>query len=76
MNKAIKYICWFLVGQATQVILAILAKVSFMSKPILFSVSAGILITVAIIAGVKLAGEPPKEKKTYREYAEELTTDD
>ena len=75
MNKAIKYICWFLVGQATKVILAVLAKVSYLSKPILFSVSAGILITVAIIAGVKLAGEPPKEKKTYREYAEEIADD-
>ena len=76
MNKAIKYIAWFIVGQTVQVILAVLAKVSFMSKPILFSVMAGFLITVAIIAGVKMAGEPPKEKKTYREYAEEMNTDD
>ena len=68
MSKAIKYIIWFLVGQATQVVLAILAKVSFMSKPILFSVAAGFLLTVAIVAGVKLAGE--QKPKSYREYAE------
>lgn len=76
MNKAIKYIIWFLVGQTVQIILAVLAKVSYMSKPILFSVSAGILITAAIIAGVKLAGEPSKETKSYKQYAEEMATDD
>ena len=75
MSKAVKYLAWFLVGQAVQVILAILAKVSYMSKPILFSVMAGFLITVAIIAGVKMV-EPPKPTKSYREYAEEMNTDD
>ena len=74
MNKAVKYLAWFVVGQAVQVVLAILAKVSYMSKPILFSVMAGFLITVAIIAGVKMV-EPPKQK-SYREYAEEMNTDD
>lgn len=69
MKKAYKYIIWFMVGQATQIVLAILAKVSYMSKPILFSVAAGVLITVAIVAGVKLAGEP-KHTKTYLDYAE------
>ena len=74
MNKAIKYLAWFVVGQTVQVILAVLAKVSFMSKPILFSVMAGFLITVAIIAGTKMV-EPPKVK-TYKDYAEEMNTDD
>lgn len=75
MNKAVKYLAWFLVGQTVQVILAVLAKVSFMSKPILFSVMAGFLITVAIIAGVKMV-EPQKETKSYKQYAEEMNTDD
>lgn len=75
MKKAYKYIIWFLVGQATQIVLAILAKVSYMSKPILFSVSAGVLITVAIVAGVKLAGEP-KRTMSYLDYAEARGTDD
>lgn len=74
MNKAVKYLAWFVVGQTVQVILAVLAKVSFMSKPILFSIMAGFLITVAIIAGVKMV-EPPKEK-TYKDYAEARDTDD
>lgn len=75
MNKAIKYIGWFLVGQAVQIILAVLAKVSFMSKPILFSVAAGILITVAILAGVRLAGGEPKHEKSYMDYAEGRDTE-
>lgn len=74
MNKAFKYIGWFLVGQAVQIVLAVLAKVSFMSRPILFSVAAGVLITVAIVAGVRLAGEP-KHEKTYLDYAEGRDTD-
>lgn len=74
MSKAYKYIAWFLVGQAVQVILAVLAKVSFMSKPILFSVAAGVLITVAIYAGTRLA--EPKKEKTYLDYAEARDTDD
>lgn len=75
MKKAYKYLAWFLVGQAVQIILAILAKVSYMDKPILFSVAAGVLITVAIVAGVKLAGGEPKHEKTYLEYAEGRDTD-
>lgn len=75
MSKAVKYLAWFLVGQTVQVVLAVLAKVSYMSKPILFSVMAGILITVAIIAGVKMV-EPQKETKSYKQYVEEMNTDD
>jgi len=74
MKKAYKYLAWFLVGQTVQIILAILAKVSYMDKPILFSVAAGVLITAAIVAGVKLAGEP-KHTKTYMDYAEGRDTE-
>ena len=68
MSKAIKYIIWFLVGQATQVILAILAKVSFMSRPIWFCVAGGFILTVAIIVGVRMNTE--EKPKTYLEWAE------
>lgn len=68
MKKAFKYLAWFIAGQAIQIVLAILAKVSFMSRPIWFCVAAGFLLTVAVIAGAKLVAEP--KKMTYKDYAE------
>ena len=71
MNKKIaRCLAWYVVGQITQLVLALVAKVSYMDKPILFSLAAGFLVTVAICAGVKLArGEKP-EKLSYLDYAE------
>lgn len=73
MKKAIKYLAWFVSGQIVQLILAILAKVSYMSKPILFSIMAGFLITVAIIAGTKINEE--EKPKNYLEWAESRETE-
>lgn len=70
MKKAIKFLAWFVIGQAAQIILAILAKVSYMDKPILFCAAAGVLLTVCIFAGAKLAAGDPKHEKTYLDYAE------
>ena len=70
----------FILGQIVQVILAVLAKVSFMSRPILFGISAGFLIVIAVVAGITLeadTGEKKHEKpKTYKEYAEAKTTEE
>ena len=69
----------FILGQFTQIVLAILAKVSFMSKPILFSVAAGFLIVIAVVAGITLeadSGETKHEKvKSYKDYAESKITE-
>ena len=71
--KAIKYLAWFVAGQVIQVILSILAKVSFMSRPIWFCVAAGFLLTIAIIAGTKIKEE--EKPKSYLDYANRRETD-
>ena len=70
----------FILGQIVQVVLAVLAKVSFMSKPILFSIAAGFLIVIAVVAGITLEADNSEKKheqkpKTYKEYAESTTTE-
>lgn len=77
-KKTAKVMAAFVLGQAVQIVLAILAKVSFMSRPILFCASAGVLILIAVVSGITLAdsNREPEHVKSYREYAEELNTDD
>lgn len=73
MKKATgRVICAFVVGQVVQIILALLAKVSYMDRPILFCIAAGFLILVAVGAGMRLVMLEAKEKaaKTYQDYAE------
>lgn len=61
----------FIIGQAVQIILALLAKVSFMSRPILFGIAAGFILTVAVVAGMRVILLQEKERpKTYQDYAE------
>ncbi len=61
----------FVVGQAIQVILALLAKVSYMDRPILFSIAAGVILTVAVIAGMRVILLQERERpRSYREYSE------
>ena len=66
--KAVRYLAWFCMGQVVQIVLAILAKVSFMSRPIWFCVAGGFILTVAIIVGVRMNTE--EKPKTYLEWAE------
>lgn len=68
----------FIMGQIVQLILAVLAKVSFMSRPILFCIAAGFLLLIAVVAGIVLESEPgerEKKPKSYKEYAESQVTD-
>ena len=69
MKKAYKFIAWFVAGQTAQIVLAILAKVSWMNRPIWFGVASGFLLTVCIYAGAKLTA-PKETALTYLDYAE------
>lgn len=72
MSKTcIKIIIAFVVGNLAQIIFAILAKVSYMSRPILFGAAAGVILLAAILAGIYVANlDKPPEPKSYRDYAE------
>lgn len=69
-KKAAKYLAWFAVGQVVQVVLATLAKASYMNRPILFCIAAGFLVSVAICAGVSLATADEKKSLSYQDYAD------
>ena len=71
MKKTVKYLVWFIVGQIAQLVLALVAKVSYMDRPILFCMAAGFLLTVAICAGVRLAKSEEPRSMTYLDYAKE-----
>lgn len=72
-KKTAKVMAAYILGNAIQIILAILAKVSYMSRPILFCIAAGFLVVIAVVAGISLAdsNREPERQKSYREYAEE-----
>lgn len=69
----------FIMGQIVQIVLAVLAKVSYMSKPILFCIAAGFLVVIAVVSGIVLEsdkGETKHEKvKSYKDYAESKSTE-
>lgn len=77
-KKTAKVMAAFVVGQLVQIVLAVLAKVSFMSKPILFCIAAGFLVVIAVVAGISLAdsNREPEHQKSYREYEEEAGLSD
>lgn len=72
-KKTAKVMAAYLLGNIMQIVLQILAKVSFMSRPILFCTAAGFLVVIAVVAGISLAdsNREPERQKSYREYAEE-----
>lgn len=72
MNRTcVKVIIAFIVGNLAQIVFAIVAKVSYMSRPILFGAAAGVILLAAILAGIYVANlDKPPEPKTYREYAD------
>ena len=64
-----KIVVAFIVGQLVQIVFNVVAKVSYMSKPIAFSAAAGFILLVTLFAGMHVANlEKPIEKKTYRDY--------
>lgn len=65
----------FFIGQVAQLVFATVAKVSYMSKPILFCSAAGFILLVAVFAGVKLAMTEKPTEKSYLDYARERTTE-
>lgn len=65
-----KIVIAFIVGQLVQIVFNVVAKVSYMSKPIAFSAAAGFILLVTLFAGMHVANlEKPPEKKTYMDYA-------
>lgn len=72
-KKTVKVMTAYLLGNLMQIVLQILAKVSYMSRPILFCIAAGFLVVIAVVAGISLAdsNREPERQKSYREYAEE-----
>jgi len=77
-KKTAKVMAAYLLGNIMQIVLQILAKVSYMSKPILFCIAAGFLVVIAVVAGITLAdsNREPERQKSYREYAEEAGLDE
>lgn len=74
MSKNItRAILAYILGNVVQIILALVAKVSYMDRPILFSAAAGFLVLVAVMAGMRLVMQDAKETrpKTYQDYANE-----
>ena len=64
----------FIIGQIVQLILALFAKVAFITSPLLFCMSAGFLILAAATTGVWIAQaeERAEEKRrplSYSDYA-------
>ena len=71
MSKKCKtYVAWFVAGMVVQLIANVLAKVSFMSRPILFCAAAGFLILVAIGVGMWIGGHDEPKHRSYKEWAE------
>lgn len=74
-----KVLSAYIIGNIMQIVLAVLAKVSYMSRPILFCVSAGFLVLIAIIAGITLADsekKPEHRQKSYKDYADNIDSTD
>lgn len=70
MKKNQKILAAFIVGQFVQVVANLLAKVSYMSRPILFCIAAGFLILAAVVVGMYLGSQEDTPKhKTYKDYA-------
>lgn len=64
-----KIVIAFIVGQLVQIIFNVVAKVSYMSKPIAFSAAAGFILLMTLFAGMHVANlERPKEKTSYKDY--------
>ena len=76
-SKTAKVMAAFVLGQLVQIVLAVLAKVSFMSKPVMFCIAAGFLILLAVVAGITLADseKSPAHEKSYKEWANGRDTD-
>lgn len=77
-KKTAKVMAAYVLGNVLQIVLMLLAKVSYMSKPILFCAAAGFLVFIAVVAGITLAdsNREPEHVKSYREWADaESTTD-
>lgn len=80
-TKTAKIILAFIVGQVVQLVLALFAQVAFINRPILFSLSAGFLILVAIAAGTWIAAaDDSKDAKharplSYQDYADGIMED-
>ena len=73
-----KVLSAYIIGNVIQIVLAVLAKVSFMSRPILFCAAAGFLVLFAIIGGITLADseKKPEHKKSYKDYADNIDSTD
>lgn len=71
-NGTAKVMAAFILGQAVQIVFNLLSQVNYMSHPILFCIAAGVLLTIAVIAGITLADSEhkPEHKKTYADYEE------
>lgn len=63
----------FLVGEAVQIVLQIVAEVNLMRHPVWFCGAAGFLVFVAVFAGARLGVRDglKDSRKTYRDYAED-----
>lgn len=69
MNKTIKFLLAYLLGNAVQILLHLVSKNTYMMRPVLFCIAAGVLIFALILFGAGIGGNESKPKH-YAEYAE------
>jgi len=66
-----KIVIAFTLGQIAQIVFAILAKVSYMDRPVLFCAAAGFILLIAVFAGIWVAAlDADKKQRTYLDYAD------
>ncbi len=69
MNKTIKFLLAYLLGNAVQILLHLVSKNTYMMRPVLFCIAAGIIIFALILFGVAISGQE-KQSRHYAEYVE------
>ena len=69
MSKTTKLLLAYLLGNAVQVLLHLLAKNTYMMRPILFCIAAGVVVFALILFGVAISKTEQKPRH-YAEYVE------
>lgn len=70
MSQAVKYLLWFIGGQAVQLVCHAVSQNFWDSQRIPFCLAAGFLVCVAVWAGTCIR-EKPEPQKSFEEWAKE-----
>ena len=69
MARTTKYLVAYLLGNAVQVLLHTVADFNYMRRPILFCISAGVIVFALVLFGVAIIKGETKPRH-YSEYVE------